>query len=291
MNASKMMGVLAAVLLAGASQAWGQLFYMAPDRGGTNGTVYSVSSGGVVTPFVAGVGGGTSETMGLAVDSSGSLYAACLQGNSVYKVTPSGAISTFATGFTGTACLAFDKSGNLYVSDDVAGTIDKITPSGAVSTFATVASPTGLAFNASGDLFVTSNAIATISEITPSGAVSVFATIPGRGSWGLAFDAAGNLYVPDTSSSSAGIYKITPGGSISTFASGFCEPQFVTFDQSGNLYTDNYPNYVSEITPSGQISTFETGPNGPMVLAGVTPEPATLSLLVLGGLTMLRRRR
>ena len=61
-----------------------------------------------------------------------------------------------------------------------------------------------------------------MSEVTPAGVVSTFATgfnIP----VGLAFDAAGNLYVANTGDNT--VSKVTPAGVVSTFASGFTVPR------------------------------------------------------------------
>ncbi len=52
---------------------------------------------------------------------------------------------------------------------------------------------------------------------------------------GLAFDAAGNLYVAN----SGGLPRsseVTPAGAVSIFASGFNGPEGLAFDAAGNLY-------------------------------------------------------
>src|SRR5947209_4806290 len=81
--------------------------------------------------------------------------------NAICKVTPSGSVSIFASGFSVPGALAFTASGDLFVANLVGTTVSKVTPSGSVSTFASGFfrspdgfGPTGLAFNASGDLFV-----------------------------------------------------------------------------------------------------------------------------------------
>ena len=52
--------------------------------------------------------------------------------------------------------LAFDSNGNLYEADTISGNIYKFTPSGGRSTFASgLGEPHGLAFDSSGNLFVT----------------------------------------------------------------------------------------------------------------------------------------
>ena len=72
--------------------------------------------------------------------------------------------------------LAFDAAGNLYVANHGNNTISKVTPAGAVSTFVSsgLDCPDGLAFDAAGNLYVANNGNNTISKVTPAGAVSTF---------------------------------------------------------------------------------------------------------------------
>src|SRR4051812_23150744 len=79
-----------------------------------------------------------------------------LSGN-ILTLSPTGTVSTFATGFGFVEGLAFDGAGNLYVSNGI-DSISKVTPGGAVSTFATgFVNPYGLAFDNSGNLYVTNS--------------------------------------------------------------------------------------------------------------------------------------
>jgi streptogramin lyase len=100
--------------------------------------------------------------------------------------------------------------------------------------------------------------------------------------FGVVADAAGNLYVTD--SSNYVIRKITPAGSVSTlagipgtsgFANGpgqsatFASPQSIAIDAGGNLYvTDSLNQAVRKVTPAGVVSTF-VGPGSFSQLAGV----------------------
>jgi DNA-binding beta-propeller fold protein YncE len=66
-------------------------------------------------------------------------------------VTPSGAVSTFASGFDYPYDLAFDASGDLFVANSNGvhgGSISKVSPSGGVTTFVDsgFSTPVGLAF-------------------------------------------------------------------------------------------------------------------------------------------------
>ena len=83
------------------------------------------------------------------------------------------------------------------------------------------------------------NGNGTVSKVTPAGVVSTFAS-GFNGPDGLAFDAAGNLYVANDDANFNGIVsKVTPAGVVSTFASGFNSPEGLAFDAAGNLYVAN----------------------------------------------------
>src|SRR5439155_15521843 len=108
--------------------------------------------------------------------------------NRIFKFTPAGVKSTFASGLQGPFGLAFDASGNLFESDTGSGTIIKFTAAGVKSTFASgLNAPTGLAFDASGNLFEADQASGTIFKFTPAVAKSIFASGLNHPS-GLAFE-------------------------------------------------------------------------------------------------------
>jgi sugar lactone lactonase YvrE len=113
--------------------------------------------------------------------------------------------------------LAFDASGALWVSDHGAVTISKFAAADLEAT-ATVtpaivlqaadhsfANPTGLAFDAAGNLWFANSGLASVSVFTPAQLAASAALVPARSitaagttlglPTGLAFDAAGNLWV------------------------------------------------------------------------------------------------
>src|SRR4029077_9258918 len=116
----------------------------------------------------------------------------------IYKFTPTGASSAFASGLDGPEGLAFDSAGNLFMAAE--GNIYKFTPGGARTTFASGVSLSylyGLAFDSAGNLFVVAEG--NIYKFTPSGARSTFASGLNR-PVSLAFDSSGNLFVTDQGS-------------------------------------------------------------------------------------------
>src|SRR5438270_40847 len=107
----------------------------------------------------------------------GDLYEADFGSGTIFKFTPAGTQSPFASGLNRPTWLAFDAQGNLFVSDFNSGTIFKFTPDGTKSTFASgLNHPTGLAFDASGNLFESDIGSGTIFKFTPAGTKSTFAT-------------------------------------------------------------------------------------------------------------------
>ncbi|MNX11365.1 Serine/threonine-protein kinase PknD [compost metagenome] len=207
-------------------------------------------------------------------------------------------VSTFAGGAYGSADgtgtnaafnqpygIDFDAEGNLYVVDMGNQRIRKITPAGVVSTLAgstrgyaddigtnaKFTDPYGLAVDAAGNLFIADTGNSRIRKITPAGVVSTLAGST-RGyaddigtnakftdPYGLAVDAAGNLFIADTGNSR--IRKITPAGVVSTLAGstrGYADDigtnaKFgsildIAIDVAGNLFvTDD--NRVRRIEP------------------------------------------
>ena len=73
---------------------------------------------------------------GIAIDGAGNLYVSDAYSR-IRKITPSGVVSTFASGLGVDANrLSIDSDGNLYVSEQ--NTIRKITPDGVMTTIAGV---------------------------------------------------------------------------------------------------------------------------------------------------------
>jgi sugar lactone lactonase YvrE len=169
-----------------------------------------------MTPFVRDLLNPT----GLAFSSDGYLYASSRAEGTVYRISPEGAISTYAEGMGIATGIAFDRDGNLFVGDR-SGTIFKIARgdthglSGEIFVYATLEPSIAayhLAFNNAGTLFVTGPTTSSnqaIHAIDRDGNTTVFYQGLGRAQ-GMAFDINGNLYVAASLHGQRGIIRITP---------------------------------------------------------------------------------
>ena len=237
-----------------------------------NDTVRKVTPAGVVStmagsPGSAGSADGTgaaarfNHPSGVAVDSSGNVYVADTDNDTVREITPAGVVTTLAgqaglsgsadgTGaaarFNGPSGLAVDAAGNRYVADTLNHTLRMITSGGVVSTLAGQA---GLSGSADG-----------------TGAAARF-----FGPQGLAADASGNLFVADTNNQTIR-QVVLATGAVSTLAGSaaaagsadgpntsarFFYPSAVTVDGYGNLFvadTDN--DTIREVALAGIVSTL-----------------------------------
>lgn len=267
--------------------------------------IYKISSSGLLT-VVAGNGingfsgdGGPavnaslSFPAGVALDPFGNLYISEFGNHRIRRVTPDGAISTYAGNGTGgysgdggaaTAAalyapthLAADVAGNVFLVDHKNNRVRKVSPSGVIST---VAGNGTAGFSGDGGL-----AVNAALKFSLAGLVS-----------GIAVDASGNLYIAD--SENQRIRKVTTAGVISTYAgvgisgySGdggsaaaarFYGPQGLALDTAGNLYVaDAYNNRIRKISAVGIISTVAgngnrafSGDGGPATAAALGNQSA-----------------
>jgi sugar lactone lactonase YvrE len=175
---------------------------------------------------------------GLAFDRQGLLYISCRFNGIVYQATPNGNLSVWVEGMGVATGLAFDKDANLYVGDR-AGTVFKISPDRQIFVFATLEPSIAafhLAFGLDDCLYATgptTSSFDSVYRISPAGEVEIFYRGLGRPQ-GIAFDAAGRLYVAASWGGRRGVVRFDDRRQPEFFLSG---PNIVglAFTPAGSL--------------------------------------------------------
>jgi sugar lactone lactonase YvrE len=186
--------------------------------------------------------------------------------------------------------IVVSSDGAIYVADQQNVTIRRIAPNGVVSTFAgeprtpgmldapgraaRFEQPLGLALGGDGNVYVTDNG--SIRRVSSAGVVT---TITGMARWagsrdglfheamfnhprGIAADAAGNLYVADTSNNT--IRKVETRGVVTTLAGLAPDAvpgderlwaEDIAFGADGNVYVAAY-RCVLKVSPAGAVSVL-----------------------------------
>ncbi|NBC19410.1 MAG: tetratricopeptide repeat protein [Bacteroidetes bacterium] len=123
-----------------------------------------------------------------------------------------------AEGLNGPVGIDFGPDGHLYVNNCQGNTISRVTPERAVSTFAESPlfnCPNGLTVGPDSNLYVVNFRDEKMLKVTPDGAVSEFATLPGGGNGHVAV-ARGALYA--TSFRGQRIYRVDLDGTVTLVA-------------------------------------------------------------------------
>ncbi len=133
----------------------------------------------------------------LIFDANNNLYCADYGGNSVYKRTPNGNVSVFASGFSAPNGMAFDSNGNMFLCDNTGGAIYKINNSGnVVDTFPILLS-SGIIKDIASDtmIFTVYSSSGGLLKLAPDGSILPFHSgAPLNGPVGLAYIGT-DLYV------------------------------------------------------------------------------------------------
>ena len=209
--------------------AWG------PDgrayAGGEAGQLYRFDLEGGALEEVARIEGGF--LLGLAHDADGNTYACDDRSRCVHRITPGGAVTTYANGDAHEQMRVpnypvFDEDGNLYVSDSGTwgardGFIWKVAPGGrkaAIWDRKPCSFTNGMCLSADGRfLYVVESSPPLVSRIAinPDGSAgerTVVVELPRQVPDGVALDVEGNLYISLYNPNI--IYRLNPAGELIT---------------------------------------------------------------------------
>ncbi len=238
--------------------------------------VHKVAASGIISTV-----GQFNTPGGVVVDAGGNLYVSDTGNYRIRKVDPSGAISTIAGNGTqaysgdggpatsaellGPRGLALDTAGNLYFVDYQAYPyICGVNPFDLEPVICTVV--TSLVRKVATDGTISTVAGTGTSGYSGDGGPATQAQINAQG--GLAFDAAGNLYIAD----GFVVRKIAVGGTITTVAGNgaqgctgdgpattvpLAQPFAVAVDSAGDLFiADAFGNLIRKVAPNGTMTTI-----------------------------------
>lgn len=183
-------------------------------------SVYKVDLNYQVQPFLTDLMNATA----LAFGRDGLLYVSSRSDGTVYQAAEDGGLSVFVEGMGVATGLAFDRDDNLYVGDR-SGTIFKVSTDRQIFVFTTLEASISayhLAFGPDEFLYVTgptTSSFDSVRRVSPAGEVEVFYRGLGRPQ-GMAFDAAGNLYVAASMRGRKGVVRISPDREAELFLSG-----------------------------------------------------------------------
>jgi sugar lactone lactonase YvrE len=179
---------------------------------------------------------------GLTLDKNGNVFVGTSKGHTIYRVTPSGEITLFATLANGSANGSdFDSKGNLFVANETSGIIHKITPDGTVTDFLTgMDGPAGLYIDEQDNLIVGMFGYATpaakVLKIAPDGTTSTLASDGGLANVvGVAGDGKGRYFASNFYTGE--IFEVT-GGKVKQIGTSDTRVNHIKYF-NGYIYTPN----------------------------------------------------
>ena len=229
-----------------------------------NGTITRVDPNGTHTALTLP---GLNGPRGVARASDGNLYVANLGDGSITRVDPvNGTISTLVPklGISAPIGLTFGPNNSLYVANNASpANVLRVGLDGSITPYATgFSSVSYLAFDTLGSLYAINPNTNSVSVVPPGGgAAQVIAQTIVKQPQGMAFDAAGNLYVAGSS-----LVKLDTAGNVSTLSTSIGSPSEVAIGASGEIYVASGSGSITK-TVGTTTTTFATGLSGPYGLA------------------------
>jgi sugar lactone lactonase YvrE len=204
----------------------------------------------------------------VAIDGSGDIYFADMDGGAVYElqavngsIPASPTLTQLGSGFMAPLGMAVDGEGNVYVADIGKNAVKEILAVNggipALPTIVTLGSgfnnPDGVAVDGSGNVYVADYGNNAVKEILAvNGAIPASPTIVTLGSGfnnpgGVAVDSSGNVYVSDLGNKAVKEILAVNGSIpaspvINTLSSGFNSPYGIAVDGGGNVYVADMEN-------------------------------------------------
>ncbi len=269
------------------------------------GTTVSTIVGGYVGDGGVATNGCLNSPENIAFNSSGSFYV--VEGGNRVRQVSGGNISTLAgTGVTGYSGdkgpgsaatvnspmgVAADPSGNVYIADTGNNVIRVVNSSKEITTFdkdSTFKNLTSLTTDSAGNIYSVDSGACVVRKLTPAASSTIVAgvlndcgyngdNIPGTSArlnqpYGVALDAAGNIYIGDAGNNR--VRKITiktetistivgtgtcgySGDGGKAISAELCTPSGVAVDPVGRIFIADYSNFrVRLVSTNGVISTY-----------------------------------
>jgi streptogramin lyase len=241
--------------------------------------VYSPALSDAPNDFTVSInytGGGLSGPVGLAIDGSGNAWAANVLGDSITKLSPTGAALSGPAGFTGggisqTSNLAIDAAGNVWTSNFGTNSVTKLSPTGAILSGpggytggGLKTGPNGIAIDSLGNAWIATDL--NVAKLSSTGVPISGPTgyiYPGMDSLnGVAIDVTGNAWV---TSFPGNIFKLSPAGANLSIPTGFTGgglnvPLHISVDGGSNAWVSNL--FGSSVTKLASTGVALSGPGG-----------------------------
>jgi len=151
----------------------------------------------------------------IILDNVGNIYCSNYMGDTVFRFSPVGDLTTFVTGLNTPNGLAFNASGEFFVCDGQGNTIYKYDEDGnLITSFPIAGHPSGIIKSRTDDsLIFTLYTGNKIHRLDPDGTISLISEAPElNGPVGLAYDDNGDLYVGNYNNRK--IYRVLANGDL-----------------------------------------------------------------------------